>query len=145
MRRRKDINILLVNNNQTEVHCFKNLFGLVSSNVKVHIQKSISDAFKYLIIGCQFIAFPIPDLILIDAELLKADGEFLLRIRSNRRLKDIPLVILTAFENLHVYLPEMELSSVTFVSKPFDNKKLSEIIRKHFDIPKARSKYTPVH
>ena len=71
---------------------------------------------------------PRPDLILLDLNLPKLDGrEALARMREDPRLRELPVVVLTASDS------EQERSTVraadAFMTKPVDFQQLAKLVR----------------
>ena len=71
---------------------------------------------------------PRPDLILLDLNLPKLDGrEVLARMREDPRLRELPVVVLTASDS------EQERSTVraadAFMTKPVDFQQLAQLVR----------------
>jgi len=71
---------------------------------------------------------PRPDLILLDLNLPKLDGrEALARMREDPRLRELPVVVLTASDS------EQERSTVraadAFMTKPVDFQQLAQLVR----------------
>lgn len=72
----------------------------------------------------------LPDLILLDLNLPRVDGrELLRRIKSEERLKRIPIVILTSSGDEEDVLRSYDLHANCFITKPLDLERFSEITR----------------
>ena len=69
-----------------------------------------------------------PDLILLDLMMPVMDGwEFRRRQRSNPRLASVPVVVLSALDQLRA----AELGSTAFLKKPLDFDRLLELVRQY--------------
>ncbi len=72
-----------------------------------------------------------PDLILLDLRLPIMDGyEVCTRIKSDNRLKDIPVILLTASSGSVIVDVTKKLKADDYILKPFDPKELIEKIKK---------------
>lgn len=72
---------------------------------------------------------PIPDLIVLDIMMPVMDGyELNMRLQTETRTKDIPILVLTAKGQKMRDLFEMAPNVAAYVQKPFDPKMLRELI-----------------
>ncbi len=72
----------------------------------------------------------LPDIILTDVEMPEMDGyELLTAIRQSEKLRRIPVVMLTSRANEKHRRKAFDLGVSEYVSKPYDDSKLVEIIR----------------
>ena len=61
-----------------------------------------------------------PDAVILESMLHVHDGpELLRRIRENTRLKDLPVIVLSARKRDHDILEALELGASDYVTKPF--------------------------
>lgn len=73
---------------------------------------------------------PIPDLILLDLNIPKLDGRDVLRnIKSDNRLKNLPVVVLTTSQQEADIVRSYGLGCNSFVTKPIDANRFVEVIR----------------
>ncbi len=80
-----------------------------------------TEAFALLQSGCR------PRLILLDLMMPGMNGwEFIAAIKKDEALKDIPVVLITAYSRGNLPLPELQI-----LEKPFDIPLLLEIVSKH--------------
>ena len=71
-----------------------------------------------------------PDLILLDLNIPKKDGrEVLAEVKVDRRLKQIPVVILTSSKAEEDILQTYELHANCYISKPIDLEQLQKVVR----------------
>jgi len=62
----------------------------------------------------------IPDLILLDIEMPEMNGyEAIKKLKSDERLKDIPVIFLTAKKDSDSELEGLDLGAADYVTKPF--------------------------
>lgn len=67
----------------------------------------------------------LPDLVIVDQMMPVMDGlEFCRTIRRNQRMADIPLIMLTAKDDMQTELASIRMGVDVFIPKPFDLKKL---------------------
>ena len=70
----------------------------------------------------------LPELILLDLRLPKMDGfELLAKIRSDKRTRDIPVVVLSSSQHKKDMDRCRELGASAFITKPLDAEKMSVI------------------
>jgi CheY-like chemotaxis protein len=71
-----------------------------------------------------------PDLVLLDLNLPKIDGREVLRImKTDEKLKSIPVVVLTASSSESDMLRSYNLGANCYVTKPVDLQRFIEIVR----------------
>ncbi len=73
-----------------------------------------------------------PDLILADIKLPGIDGfDFFSQVKAKNDWKDIPVVFLTAFNNVQAMMYAKELGVKEYITKPFDFEYLVSRIHSH--------------
>jgi putative two-component system response regulator len=73
-----------------------------------------------------------PDLILLDIQMPEMDGfEALQILKSNEKLKSIPVILFTARQCAHTKKRGFELGALDYIIKPFSPPLLLELIEKH--------------
>ncbi len=71
-----------------------------------------------------------PDLLILDVMLPGVDGyEILRKIRANAKLKDMPVVMLTAKMQQHDRRTAEQIGVNAFVTKPFSNAEVVSIVK----------------
>lgn len=66
-----------------------------------------------------------PDLIMLDVRLPGPDGfKLCRRIRSDERLREVPILFLTSCEDDETYIAHLDAGGAGFVTKPIDKKRL---------------------
>lgn len=74
---------------------------------------------------------PLPDLVTLDAQMIPRDGWWAIaEIRSDPRLRDIPVVMLTASVQHHDRVQASDAGLDAFIAKPFDPELLLEVIER---------------
>ncbi|PIR16422.1 MAG: hypothetical protein COV46_08425 [Deltaproteobacteria bacterium CG11_big_fil_rev_8_21_14_0_20_49_13] len=72
-----------------------------------------------------------PDLILLDIVMPNLDGyQFSLLMKSDERLKKIPVIMLTSMNEQIDVITGRAFGAVEYITKPFDPEKLHEAIKK---------------
>ena len=86
-----EVNILLVEDNQSDVYLFREIADLYGYPYKCVVQEDGESAYAYLQVSEQ-----LPDIVLLDINMPKMDGHQLLKkIRADKRLKTLPVLMLT--------------------------------------------------
>lgn len=124
------IEILLVEDNPGDIRLTQEALkeGRIHNNLNV-VRDGIS-ALDYLQQKGAYAKATRPDLILLDLNLPKMDGrEVLAKIKSDPRLKRIPVVILTTSKNEEDILKTYNLHANCYITKPVDLEQFFEVIR----------------
>ena len=80
-----------------------------------------------------------PDLILLDIMMPEMDGyETIQKIKENPKLKDTPVIFLTAKSDTEDIVKGFNLGAVDYVTKPFNSVELIARIKNHLEIKRAR-------
>lgn len=99
----KEIKILLVEDLEPHVLLIKNALEESKMRERVFVARDGEEALDFLFNRGDYASvdeYPKPDVILLDLGLPKIDGiEVLERVKSEEKLKDIPVVVLTASES----------------------------------------------
>ena len=70
-----------------------------------------------------------PDVIVSDVVMPRMDGyEFCKAIRTDEKFKNIPVILLTSLSQPHDIIKSIEAGANKFLTKPFDHKRLPEVI-----------------
>lgn len=128
----KVINILLVEDNPDDVEL--TLHALKKNNIAnpVKIVRDGQEAIDYLFYQGNYLDgdYDLPNVILLDLKLPKVDGiEVLHRIKSDRRIKLIPVVILTSSKEESDLLKSYDLGVNSYIRKPVDFDQFVETVR----------------
>jgi len=80
-----------------------------------------------------------PGLILLDIMMPDMDGyEVCQKIKSNERTKDIPVIFLSAKNEIEDIIKGFDLGGVDYISKPFNIKEITVRIQNHLNLSNAR-------
>jgi two-component system, response regulator len=126
------INILLVEDNPDDVEL--TLHALKKNNIvnPVKIARDGQEALDYLFYSGNYqeTDHDLPNVILLDLKLPKVDGiEVLQRIKSDRRTKLIPVVVLTSSKEESDLLKSYDLGVNSYIRKPVDFDQFVETVR----------------
>ncbi|MCX6074529.1 MAG: hybrid sensor histidine kinase/response regulator [Campylobacterales bacterium] len=70
-----------------------------------------------------------PDVIVSDVIMPRMDGyDFCKAVRADEKFKDIPVILLTSLSQPHDIIKSIEAGANKFLTKPFDHKRLPEVI-----------------
>jgi len=117
--------ILLVDDNRDHVLLALEALDLLADDVEVVVRNDGGAALDYLFDP----ASPTPSLVLLDVKLPVADGfEVLRRIKSDDRLRAVPVVMLTSSSAEGDVARSYALGSNSFVSKPMDAGELHRLV-----------------
>ena len=124
------VEILLVEDNPADVRLTKEALkeGKVYSNL--HWAKDGVEALEFLRRQGKFADSPRPDIILLDLNLPKKDGrEVLQEVKSDDKLKRIPVVILTTSKAEEDVLKSYNLHANCYVTKPVDLEQFIRVVK----------------
>lgn len=80
-----------------------------------------------------------PDLILLDVVMPEMDGyEVCKALKNNPVTKDIPILFLTACDDVQNEIKGLELGAVDYITKPFSASILKARVKTHLELRKAR-------
>ena len=80
-----------------------------------------------------------PDLILLDVMMPEMDGyEMCAHLKKNPRTKDIPVIFLTAMDEVQNRKKGFQLGAVDYITKPFDLLELQAKVKTHLSLLVAR-------
>ena len=130
VERNGPIEILLVEDNPGDVRLTKEALkeGKVYSNL--HTVKDGVEAMEYLRREGKYSSVPRPDIILLDLNLPRKDGrEVLEEIKSDEKLKRIPVVVLTTSKAEEDVLRTYNLHANCYVTKPVDLEKFMVVVK----------------
>lgn len=92
----------------------------------------------------QFNKRPLPDIVLLDVELPDANGfDVLVRLRQNKALNHVPIIMLTGKATREAVLKGMDGGADGYVTKPFEAETLMRAVRTVVGIPEANFVHRP--
>jgi chemotaxis family two-component system response regulator Rcp1 len=126
----RPIEILLVEDNPGDVRL--TVEGLKESKVRnnLHVARDGVEAMAFLRREGQHTGAVRPDLILLDLNLPRMDGrEVLSEIKSDAKLKMIPVVVLTTSNAEQDVLRSYELQANCYITKPVDLEQFITVVK----------------
>ena len=121
--------ILLVEDNAGDIRLTREALSDGRINNRLHIANDGVDALAFLRHEGEFADAPRPDLILLDLNLPRLDGrEVLAEIKSDPKLKNIPVVVLTTSQAEQDLLKAYSLHANCYIKKPVEFENFMEVI-----------------
>jgi CheY-like chemotaxis protein len=120
----KPIDILLVEDNPGDIRLAKEALRESKIRNTISVAQDGVEAMRHLRDA------PLPDLVLLDLNLPRMDGrEVLAQIKSDPRLKRVPVVILTTSRDEEDVLKTYNLHANCFITKPIDLSQFMKVVR----------------
>ena len=117
----KPIEILLVEDNPGDVRLTREALREAKVRNDLHVVKDGVEAIAFLRKQGAYKDVPRPDMILLDLNLPKKNGhEVLAEIKSDDKLKSIPVVMLTVSKDEADIIKSYNLHANCFITKPVD-------------------------
>jgi CheY-like chemotaxis protein len=127
---KKDIHILLVEDNEGDIILTKEALSDAKIKNKVSVAKDGEDAIRFVNAGLGHDRHLLPDLILLDINLPKVDGKEVLHyLKTNPTLKKIPVVMLTTSSSELDVVDSYNNYANCFITKPVDFNKFFDVVR----------------
>jgi len=124
------INILIVEDNPGDVRLIMEAFKEAKIDNRLFVVEDGAEAISYLKRENKFKDAVIPDMILLDLNLPRRDGrEVLTYIKSDLRLKIIPVIIMTTSSSDTDILQAYNLQANAYIQKPVDLDQFFHIIQ----------------
>lgn len=127
-RQKKDL-ILVVDDQANNLNAISSVLG---EEYAVSIANNGMNALKIL-------ENSIPELILLDIMMPEMDGfEVCRRIKEDERIREIPLIFLTAKTDIEDIRKGFECGAVDYITKPFNPKEVKVRVRNHLEMHHAK-------
>ncbi|MBV8553240.1 MAG: response regulator [Acidobacteriaceae bacterium] len=82
-----------------------------------------------------------PELILLDLRMPNLDGfEVCRRLKARKETRDIPLIFISAANEVEEHVEGLRLGAVDFISKPFRSEELLARVRTHLELGRLRAR-----
>ena len=125
-------NILLIEDNPDDVEL--TLYAFKKNNIAnpVEVVRDGQEALDYLFYKGKYSnsTHPLPGLILLDLKLPKVDGiEILKKVKHDRRLKLIPVIVITSSEEDRDVIESYDLGVNSYIRKPVDFDQFVETVK----------------
>ena len=126
----RQIEVLLVEDDPGDVVLIQEAFEDNKVRNRLHCVSDGVDALRFLRRQDEFADAPRPDLILLDLNLPRKDGrEVLAEVKTDERLQQIPVVVLTTSKLEEDVLRSYKLHANAYVTKPVDFDRFIEVVR----------------
>jgi chemotaxis family two-component system response regulator Rcp1 len=126
----KPIEILLVEDNQGDVRLTREALKEGKVLNTLHVARDGVEGLAFLRHEGKYAQEPHPDIILLDLNLPRMDGRELLEIiKTDPKLRRIPVVILTTSKSEEDILKTYDLHANCFITKPVDLDQFMNMIR----------------
>ena len=126
----KDAEILLVDDNPADVRLVREALYESRLRNELHVVGDGEEALAFLQREAGFADARRPDLVLLDLNLPKKNGrEVLAEMKSDKILKDIPVVILTTSNSDRDVLESYDLCANCYVRKPVQFQAFVEVVQ----------------
>ena len=126
----RPVEILLVEDNEADVRLTREGIKEAKINNNLNVVYDGEEALEYLHRKGKYANATEPDLVLLDLNLPKKDGrEVLQEIKSDERLKRIPVVVLTTSQAEQDILKSYNLHANCYVTKPIDLEQFIDVVK----------------
>lgn len=126
----KPVEILLIEDNSGDVLLTKEAFEEIDFKDYLVVANDGEDALDYLYKREPYANVETPDLILLDLNLPRKDGREVLEIiKSDDKLKSIPVIVLTTSQSERDIKICYDLHANCFITKPVDFEEFLTIVR----------------
>ncbi len=126
----KPIEILLVEDNEGDVGLVEEVFEDAKIRNILHVAEDGEEAMLFLNKEKPFADAPTPDIILLDLNLPRKDGrEVLEEIKTDDKLKRIPVVVLTTSKAEEDIVKSYDLHANSYITKPVDFDQFIKVIK----------------
>ena len=139
------IKILIVEDNPGDARLIREAFNEGKILNTSYVVKDGVEAMDFLHKHEEFSNAPRPDLILLDLNLPKKDGrEVLFEIKTDKKLKNIPVIILTTSQAEEDIAKSYDLNANCYITKPLDFGQFMKVIQSIEDFWFSIVKLPPV-
>jgi two-component system response regulator len=126
----RPVEILLVEDSPSDADLTVAALAAAKVSNRLNIVEDGVQAMAFLRRAGPYAEAPQPDLILLDLNLPRKDGrEVLAEIKSDERLKSIPVVVLTTSQAEKDVLQAYKLQASCYVTKPVDFQQFLEVVK----------------
>lgn len=133
-RQKKNHRLLLIEDNAADVHLFQELIASVNRPVTVQVMKDGESASDFLFQSAANDRASLPDLIIMDLNLPRKDGQTLLReLKGHGELCRVPIVILSTSNSQAEINEAYTLGAGAFVPKPTDISEFQSVLKALLD------------
>jgi len=122
--------ILLVEDNPGDVELVQEALNESKLRLNLHVAPDGVEAMKFVRAEDNFAGAPCPDVILLDLNLPRKSGrEVLEEIKSDPKLKSIPVVILTSSKETEDICRSYNMQANCYITKPVDFDQFIKVVK----------------
>ncbi len=135
MSNQKSINVLLVENNPEDAYLMQEAFKATHLTNFLYVVNDGVEAMDFLHKEGEYEEAPRPDLILLALNMPRKDGrEVLSEVKSDPKLQNIPVIVLTASDTETDILKSYNLHANCYITKPAELEKFIKLMKQieHF-------------
>jgi len=126
----KALELLLVEDNKGDIGLIIEFLTDTKIRTNLHIAEDGEETGHFLYHEGKFLGSPRPDIIILDWNLSKKDGNEVLReIKENNNLKNIPVIILTTSSAETDILKAYDLHANAYIVKPIDFDEFMKVLK----------------
>ena len=144
----KEVEILLVEDNPGDVALVQLALKDNKIKNKLHVVPDGVEAMKFLRGEDDYVDAPRPDLVLLDLNLPRKNGrEVLEEIKSDQKLRSIPVCVLTSSREEEDILRSYDMAANCYITKPVDFEQFAAVVKsvEHFWFTVVKLPFRPHH
>ncbi len=127
---RDQFEVLLVEDNPSDVELVREALAAWSSPIRLSVVDDGEKALHFVHRTAPYADAPVPELILLDLNLPKKDGlEVLREVKSDERLSQIPVIVLTTSDRENDVKKAYALHANCYLTKPLEMDDFIEKVR----------------
>jgi len=127
----KTLNILLIEDNEGDILLTKKAFERGSFDSQVFVARNGKEGLEFLNKKPPFEKVPTPNIVLLDLNMPEINGHELLKtIKKDKRLRSIPVIILSTSGAEADISTAYELQASSYIRKPVDFQEFADLIQK---------------
>ena len=126
----KETKILIIEDNPADIGLIREAFELAEMRCKLEVVHDGLAALAFLQQKEPYVSVSLPDFILLDLNLPQKSGlEVLQEVKSDAKLKHIPVAVLTSSDVQEDIAKSYDLHANCFITKPWDMQQYARIMR----------------
>lgn len=126
---RGPIDVLLIEDSFDDVFLMKEVLKESKININLHVVPDGEKALDFIFKNEPYKEVPTPDLIMLDLNLPKIDGrEVLLKLKTDEKLKTIPIVVLTTSQTEEDINTAYSTNANCYITKPVDLQQFIKVL-----------------
>jgi chemotaxis family two-component system response regulator Rcp1 len=124
------VDILLVEDNAADARLVRETLLECNKTARLHVVSDGDEAMAFLRYQGTYLEAPRPDLILLDLHMCRMDGlEVLAQVKSDPRLRMIPIIVLTASRSELDIEQSYKLMASCYLAKPRELEEFERLVK----------------